>query len=40
MEPDRLDEEIERLEREIDEKIKQAWELIPVELIPSHGSKG
>lgn len=40
VEPDRLDEEIARLEREIDEKIKQAWELIPVELISSHGSKG
>ena len=39
VEPDRLDEEIARLEREIDEKIKQAWELIPMELISSDGSR-
>ena len=39
VEPDRLDEEIARLEREIDEKIKQAWQLIPVELISSDGPK-
>jgi chromosome segregation ATPase len=39
VEPDRLDEEIARLEREIDEKIRQAWELIPTELISSDGTK-
>ncbi len=33
VDPERLDEEIAALEREIDEKIKEAWALLPEELL-------
>ncbi|GGE24818.1 hypothetical protein GCM10011571_28730 [Marinithermofilum abyssi] len=38
VEPEQLDEEIAKLEKEIDEQIQQAWELLPRELIERHGS--
>ncbi|PTX58666.1 hypothetical protein C8P63_11564 [Melghirimyces profundicolus] len=40
VEPDQLEDEIKRLEREIDRRIKEAWELLPRELVENDESKG
>ncbi len=37
VDPERLDEEIAALEQEIDEKIKEAWSLLPEELLKKNG---
>lgn len=37
VDPERLDEEIERLEREIDTQIREAWSLLPEELLKKNG---
>jgi chromosome segregation ATPase len=38
VEPDQLDEEIARLEREIEQGIEEAWSLLPRELIRDDAS--